>query len=144
MNWESIVVALIASLVSPTVLSWMTISARRKDLVDDRRRQDEVAARVDEAAKLVVIAKDELARSGTITNGKLDVIHKLVNSNMTAAMQDSLDSAVRERAALIELAEIAARRRQKPRQETLSAIALAEARIAELRATLDDRKAHTS
>jgi len=140
MNWEIIAVALIASLVSPSVLSWMTTNARRKDRQADWDRQDKVAADVREAARLVVIAKDELAKTSAATNSKLDVIHTLVNGDVTAAIQDSLNSVVRELAALTKLRESRRAVGKKPSQETSAAIARAEAKIAELRATINARK----
>lgn len=132
-EWQLVLVAVItsiASIVSPVILSIITIRARRKDRQEDWARQDQVAKKLAETAKSSVAA----------TNGKLDVIHKLVNSNMTAAMQDSLDSTLRERAALIELREYRLDLGKEPTEDTLTAIALADAKIAELLAILADRK----
>ena len=47
----------------------------------DYKRQDEVAERVKEAADL-------LAATSTVTQEKLDEIHVLVNSRLTAALEE--------------------------------------------------------
>lgn len=73
---EIIAVALIASLVGPLTLGYFQAKAHRSDKHEDWRRQDEVAAR--------------LIAANTQANTKLDVIHDLVNSDMTAALQAQL------------------------------------------------------
>ncbi len=71
---------------------------------------------------------------------KLVVIHQLVNSNMTAMMQDSLDSTIREKAALVELRESRKDLGKEPTKDSLLAIAMAEAKIQELKTKLSERQ----
>jgi len=97
-----------AAVVSPLLLSRMGAQQRsqekaedyaRQDLVADRAKQDskrvaEVATQAAEAAKLLLQSNADVAvaaaeAAGTI-NGKLEQIHDLVNSNMTAAMESEL------------------------------------------------------
>lgn len=92
------------------------------------------------AAILLITAWIASKKVMASTNQKLDQIHTLVNSNMTAAMQDSLDSTIRERAALIELSTSRKDANKEPTQDTVSAIALADAKISELRVTLEYRR----
>ncbi len=146
-SWQAIILALIVSVIAPLIVSLTTNSSRRADKAQDWARQDAVAQQAAEAAKLLLSANERVASStaaivstAVATNSKLDVIHALVNSNMTAAMQDSLDSSLRELATLRELVELRRSTSGEPSMETTSAIALAEAKINELRTTLEDRK----
>ncbi|HEX3161136.1 MAG TPA: hypothetical protein VHQ92_01035 [Pseudolabrys sp.] len=95
-------------------------------------------------AVLSVVSAIALAFIAYLTakaNSKLNVIHVLVNSNMTAAMRDSLDSTVRERAALMELAQVRIDSGKVPHFETTAAITMADAKIAELAPALAERDA---
>lgn len=132
-GYESIIVALIVSVLAPTIVAWQTNRSRRAEKREDWARLDQVRDQAAEAARLLV-------QSNNVTNSKLDVIHTLVNSNMTAAMQDALDSTIRERAALMELAELRRATGSDPKAETTAAIALASSIIADLQATLADRR----
>lgn len=125
-DWAPIVLALIVSVIAPLVLAWAQNRARREEKKLDWAREDQV--------------RITLAESNKAMSNQLTVIHTLVNSNMTAAMQDSLDSTVRELASLRELCELKRASGHEPSQDTLSAIAMAEAKIAELTAMLADRK----
>lgn len=73
------------------------------------------------------------------TNYKLDVIHTLVNSNMTAAMQAELDATVRQLALMREVTELKKTAGHDPSEETLAALELTRVKISELRAVLRDR-----
>jgi hypothetical protein len=73
-----IVVALIVGMAGPFAVAHLTGKQRLAEKREDWRRQDEVAARL-----LAANAK---------TDVKLDTIHTLVNSNLTAAMQSELNA----------------------------------------------------
>jgi hypothetical protein len=75
----------------------------------------------------------------TVTNRKLDVIHALVNSNMTAHMQSELEATVRELAMMREVSRLHDDAGRAPTSETIQAIEMTEAKVAELRAVLEDR-----
>jgi hypothetical protein len=94
---------------------------RRLEKVQDWARQDELHAR-DEAVRLADKAE---------VNGQLKVIHKLVNSNMTAALKAEYDATLRELVLMRELGRPAA------------AIELVEAKLDEQRAVLADRQRQT-
>lgn len=80
-----------------------------------------------------------LAVWAATVNRKLVVIHTLVNSNMTAHMQSELEATVRELAMMREVARLHEEAGRDPTEETRSAMDLTRARVAELRAVLDDR-----
>ena len=69
----------------------------------------------------------------------LDVIHGLVNSNLTASMRAELEATIRDRASMAELVEIKQAAGHDPSEEALQAVKAADARVAELRASLGDR-----
>jgi len=104
------------------------------------RAQQDVAAQAAEAARLLLANNERVARTQTETNGKLDVIHTLVNSNMTAAMQSEFDAVTRELAMMREVASLKQAAGHKPDAATLAAIEATEARLHELDANLADRK----
>jgi len=157
-NPETVLVALVVSVIAPSVLAWLTGRQRQADKAQDWAREDAVAAQAakaakllldrqeadarkrEEAAALLLEANERVARTAETTNTKLDVIHTLVNSNMTAAMQSELDSTVRELAALKEIIALKAAAGDKPSPEALAAITYTEAKIGELTATLNDRQ----
>ena len=83
------------------------------------------AAQAKLSAEQAVTAAEEV-------NAKLDVIHGLVNSNMTASMQAELDATRRE---LVWMKAV-----PSPDENAVSAIAITESRIAELEQAIAKRK----
>jgi hypothetical protein len=79
-------------------------------------------------------------RQGNAENGgKLDVIHTLVNSTLTAAVESELDSVQQALASIIELVKIQRASGEEPAPETLAAIDAARIKIAHLQQQLADR-----
>ena len=150
MNAEPIVLALIiavpaviASCVAPLLLNRQANTQRVEKEQRDNKRQDEVAAKAAEAARLLLAANERVAADTQEVKVKLDVIHTLVNSNMTAAMQAELDATIRE---LAMMREVIALNQAAGRQPSIGALAAVEAtaeKIAELTATLEDRLKQT-
>jgi hypothetical protein len=66
-------------------------------------------------------------------------IHTLVNSNLTAQMNDTLDATVRDLASLQEIVALKGREGHEATPEALQVIEATESRIGELRAKLRDR-----
>jgi hypothetical protein len=145
-----------------------TEQLHREDLFADYQRQDkvakaaaetaraaaaearEVAAQAAEAARLLQAAQaetiartDEVARltaeQADSTNGKLDVIHELVNSAFSAALASQLDALVTSLAMMREVIDLKRSAGHEPTEEAVIALQATEAKIAELRATLADR-----
>lgn len=129
----------IATIGSPLVLFHMTSNANRTSKVEDWKREDAVAAKAAEAAKLLLQANAEVAAAARVTNQKLDVIHTLVNSNLTAAMQSEYDATFRELILMKEIVKIKQKDGHDPSKETLDTVAVTEAKLAELQAKLTDR-----
>jgi hypothetical protein len=105
--------------------------AERANVKERQRVQQREPNTVAEVAQAKVYA-EQAAATAAETNTKLDSIHVLVNSNLTASKQSELDATRRE---LLLLKAV-----PLPDEEALAATKLAEARIAELEAQLADRK----
>jgi hypothetical protein len=140
---DTIEVAILVSVVSPAILVVLTTIIRRYEKKEDYRREDAVAAKAAIAAALLVASNKKIAekveQATVSTNSKLDVIHVLVNSNMTAAMQQELDATVREHAGLLEIVDLKRKLGQEPTKVVLGTIEATSTKIAELQANLKDR-----
>ncbi len=106
-------------------------------------RQDAVADQAAVAAELLVVANERVAKSAEEQAGKLDQIHTLVNSNMTASMQGELDATVAQAVLLEEVIEMRREAGKEPSPETEAALVLTKKKVEELRAALDDRVKNT-
>lgn len=134
------------SIVSPMLLAWLTNRQRRQEKIEDYARLDVVAAQAAEAARLLVQTNKAVAEVGAQaaiaaqgTNDKLDTIHVLVNSNMTAAMRAELDA---RKAQLVVMEEMMALNLGVGREPSPAATAAIDGlahQIDELAANLDDR-----
>jgi hypothetical protein len=110
-----------------------------KAAADLAKSQKRIADKAEEAATLLLANNERVAQTQAETNGKLDVIHTLVNSNMTAAMQSEFDAVSRELAMMREVAALKQAAGQEPSAETTAAIGATEAKLHELDAALADR-----
>jgi hypothetical protein len=77
------IVAAIAPIGSLIVTSWL----RRKEKREDYARQDAVAEQAAKAADLLLAAQAKTSQQNTETQGKLNHISTLVNSNLTREME---------------------------------------------------------
>lgn len=137
-----ITVALIVAIpafLSPLILAWLTNRNLRFAKAQDYKRQDDVAAQAASAARLLLAANERVAASTRITNGKLDVIHALVNSNMTAVIGAELAARRENLVLLLEVVAIKRAAGHEPTDEAISTIEVAKSKIAELETTLADR-----
>lgn len=123
--------------VNAVVLAAATAKAA-SDLHDN---QDVIARTAAEKADLLLAANDRVAADTRLTHDKLNVIHSLVNSNMTASIQDQLDANIVSLALMHEIADLKEAAGQHPQQGAITAVGAVEAKIADLRSTLADRKA---
>lgn len=131
--WVALIVAL-TSMTGPLLLARSTAKSRREEKAQDYAREDEVAARAAAVADTLIVSNERAARSAEQANGKLDVIHTLVNSNMTAAMEAQLVALQGQLVMMNRLAEIT-----DPTVDEAAAIKAVQAQIAELTASLKDR-----
>lgn len=143
-------VVAIFSTMSPILLSWLTNRNRRQEQQENYNRQDVVAARLAarqdamatkaaDAAILLASNTEKVATSTALTNKKLDVIHTLVNSSMTAAIQAEMEATVRVLALLEEVISLNNAAGRAPSVESLAAVESTKKRIAELASSLADR-----
>ena len=142
-GWLAVIAAVTSGTISPLLLSMLTNRQRRRDKLEDWARQDAVAAQAAAAAELLLAANERVASGTKVTNDKLDVIHTLVNSSMTAAVQAEHDATVRELAMMREVVALHRAAGREVSGESLAAIAATESKIAELKTTLADRLAQS-
>ncbi len=144
---QTIIVAITVSLISPLILSFLTNRSRINEKELDWKREDkkekEKADKAQEVADRLFASNEKAASNLIITNGKLDVIHTLVNSNMTAAMKSELEATIDK---LIMMKQIVARDKADKitvLPEAILAIRNVELKITELEAILADRLKQT-
>jgi hypothetical protein len=127
-------VAVLALLISAFAPGYV-ISQQK---IQDYERQDKVAEvlRIENEKKALAVAL--IAKT---TDGKLDTIHELVNSNYTLALQNELDSRSAELIALLEISELKKAAGKAPSAEAVDRIAITRKRIDELQKTLAIRAA---
>lgn len=126
---DVIIVALIVSLVAPILLAFITNRENRLTKKEQWAREDAVAAKAQQVVQT-------LKENTTVVNTKLDTIHTLVNSNMTAAMQSELAATRRE---LVLMKEVLALKGETPSEAALKEIARTEKDIKELVMAIEDR-----
>jgi hypothetical protein len=126
--------------VGPLLLAYLTGRQRRTEKIEDYKRQDAVAAQAAEAARLLLASNRQAAAVAQMTNTKLDVIHTLVNSTLTAAIEAQLDATVQQLAMMRQVVALAGNGEMGPSDESLAAV---ESKIAELRVSLSDRMEQT-
>jgi hypothetical protein len=131
---------------SPVLLSLLNGRQIRKGKEQDYARQDAVAAKAEAAAERasvaaegIRVANEHVASETRQTNKKLDVIHALVNSQMTAAIQSELDATEREVVLMREIIGINSAAGRNPTEDSMVAVKATEERIRELRVTLKER-----
>lgn len=136
-----IAVAIFSSVTAPLIMVMITERQRRKEKLQDWQREDRVAEEAAKAAKLLAKNTAQASRSAeraevgaARSEAKLDQIHTLVNSNLTAALNAELNATV----ALLENLVAADEPGSEVRIDKLRAT------VAELRANLEDRLKQTA
>lgn len=71
---------------------------------------------------------------------KLQEVHVLVNSNMTAAMQAELDATIQQLVLMREVVDLKQAMGSPPSEDSMLAIDVTEQKISELRTKLDEHK----
>lgn len=137
------VVAVFTSITAPLILARRTERQHRHDQLADYQRQDEVARLAAATAARMLRQQQEMAEAAAeqaeTAGVKLDAIHTLVNSDMTAARQSELDQTRVLLAVLRRVVHLSRARGQDPEAADLEALDSAEARAAELERMLADR-----
>lgn len=132
-------IAIFASVTAPLLLIYVTGRQKAIDRAADWARQDAVAAKAQEAADRLLIQNERVAKSTRKTQEQLDVIHTLVNSDKTAAMQREADDAEARLILLLEINRLHVAAGNEPSAESLAAIKATEQKIEALNAELEDR-----
>jgi len=135
----SVAGVIFASITAPLILAHRTERMHREDMLSDYQRQDAVAKAAKEASDVAHKVGMATVTKLDKANVKLDVIHGLVNSTLSAALQSELDALTTSLAMMREVVALKTHPGQEPAAEALIAIDDTEAKIAELRATLADR-----
>jgi hypothetical protein len=102
-------------------------------------RQDSSANKAAEAARLLLQSNKDVAETARVQGDKLDEIHVLVNSNLTASMESELVAHKAALALMKEMVDIKESSGKKPSRDLLSGIAVSEKKVSELSAKLSDR-----
>jgi len=142
----SVAGVIFASITAPLILAHRTERMHREDQLSDYQRQDAVAKAAADAAAAAHKAATVIQEHTAVTvvklndaNEKLDVIHGLVNSNMSAAMQSELDALVTSLAMMREVIDLKRSGGSEPTEESLIALRDTEAKISELKTTVAER-----
>lgn len=129
MDYTVVVLALISAIITPVVVAWIMWRGWKLNW----ERQDKVA--------LALIQQNAIvAAANRVQNAKLDVIHTLVNSEMTAAKQSEHDARSNELVALLEAVDVRRLQGREPTTEGQTYLAGLRSRIAALRVELDERQ----
>ena len=139
-QWIALAVAASAILTGPfstAIVAYVIYRIRRAEKVEDDARQDAIATKTDEVAR-------RLKRSTASTNGKLDVIHALVNSSLTTSMRSEYDAVRREMAMMIEVIGLKKASGLEPSVEVLAEVEATKTKAAELSSRLTERDAQQS
>jgi hypothetical protein len=114
-------------------------AAAKALMLSQQKTAEAVATKAAEAADLLVASNAQVADLAEKNNatqvGKLDVIHTLVNSSLTAALQSELDAKTES---LVFFKELLATKNGPPAADVLQKM---ETKIHELQAVLNDRAA---
>ena len=136
----AICIAVFTSVTAPIFLARYLEHQRHEDRMEDYARQDKVAAQVEAAAVQAAQAADLLkannelvAATAETTQAQLKEIHTAVNSTLTAAITETLESNKRELALMREVYT------DPDVQQEAHMRQLSES-IAEKQATITDRK----
>lgn len=141
--WVALIVATLSSTVGPVLVTRAAGRQARKTKEQDWERQDQVAAQAREAAELLLAANERVAAQSAeesrVINGKIDVVHTLVNSQLTSALDDALDANVALLTLMKEAIALRTANGTPPSDETMAAVHALESKIQARRNALHDR-----
>jgi hypothetical protein len=136
--WYAIIISFFSA-VSPLTLAYLTNKHTRRDRAEDWARQDAVALHAARAAELLLADNKKVAATTALVITKLDVVHTLVNSTLTEAMQSEYEAVKRELVLLNEIVALNKVAGREPSNAALLEISQAEIKIGELSQALADR-----
>lgn len=139
---EAVYLALIVAIpamLSPLLLAWLTNRNLRKVKEMDWARQDVVAMQAAVAAKLLKENNQIVATATAETHQQLKVIHTLVNSTLTAALQGRLDAQKKGLILMKRIVDMNKTMKLEITSEALAEIEAAEKEIVDLEMEIADR-----
>lgn len=122
----------LAVVAAPAITQYMSNRQRRLERAEDKAERLGVAVEVN-------AVRSTLAQTAAWTNEKLEVIHVLVNSQMTAAMRSEVESTTRELVSLREIIDLKQTAGRPPTPEAIAHVKATEVRLAEMNSKLADR-----
>lgn len=132
-------IAVFTAVTAPLLLTYMTSRIRAEERRLDYERQDKIAERVAEVARVTAESADHVTEKLNKISNQAAQIHTLVNSDMTAARQAELDATRVVLRVLKRVVRTSLDKGVRPDQPDLDAIDDATARISELEQILADR-----
>lgn len=137
---DTIAVALIVSVIAPIITGLITSWVHRSEKKQDWQRQDAVAKQAREAAALLLINNNRVAAAAEAATEKLDVIHTLVNSNLTTSLRSELNATKLTLQTLKEIMELRKVQGTEPSEEVLRIIQETQTKVNSLQRSLSDRE----
>lgn len=154
--WIALIVA-VPAMLSPLLMAWLTNRNRRLEKQEDYARQDAVAAKAAEVAKLLLdrqaevsAATAEAARllevntqavsdTAAKTHTQLKVLTGMVDGNFTRLMEAELEAIAHGLVLSRQVIALTFANGHEPPEESLAAIKATEIKIAELKKTIAER-----
>jgi len=100
----------ISYVVTAYVIASMSNAQRRREVADEAAHRERLADLASQQTNLLITTNETIstrtATDAAVIEGKLDVIHGLVNSGLTAAKQSELEAITRELASMRELVDL--------------------------------------
>ncbi len=123
---------ILISTITPMIMVWIINRIHQRERYEDRNERKKIA-------DTLLTVNKRVAEDMADTNSKLDIVHGLVNSNMTTALQNEYDATVRELAMMREVIELKKINGFEPTAETLTAIQSTELKLNDLEPKLRAR-----
>jgi hypothetical protein len=144
---QVVVLVFIAAVVGPAIIARVIVKSLSEARREDWSRQDQVAARVEAVREAVIESDAQVARVAAENNAavssKLEQIHTLVNSELTASQERALRADRASLQALKEVVALKAERGLDPDPESLVAIEDAQRRVDKLAHELEHKAEQT-
>ena len=131
--------AIVVAMVVPLLIA-LRIDARMKAYRDvDSARADVVGSKLVALETMTDAAERRAQADATHTTSALEVIHGLVNSQMTTVMQEALDARRGQLVTMVEIVDLKKADGREPSKEALAHIESARSKIQELEQAIADR-----
>lgn len=131
--------AILLVMVVPLIVATRIDARMKKYRVEDTARADDVG---DKLAALDTLAAAANHRAETVaadTSNALEVIHGLVNSQMTTVMQEALDARRGQLVTMVEILDLKRADGREPTKDALAHIESARSKIKELEHEITER-----